>query len=188
MKGENCSGGKYSKVRLTGMAAASAAGEKLPMFVIGKSVKPRCFKHDSLPCRYRAQPKSWMSSFLFDEWVKELDRKFEKENRKIVLIVDNCPAHPIVEELKAIELVFLPPNTTSKTQLMDQGVIRSLKAKYHRRIIKRLIQAVDMKKKLPQTSILDAMQLLQSAWSEVLELTVKNCFRKSGISEKLAGR
>ena len=43
-----------------------------------------------------------------------------------------------------------------------------------------------MKKKLPQTSILDAMQLLQSAWSEVLELTVKNCFRKSGISEKLA--
>ena len=43
-----------------------------------------------------------------------------------------------------------------------------------------------MKKKLPQTSILDAMQLLQSAWSEVSELTIKNCFRKSGISEKSA--
>ena len=164
MKGENCSGGKYSKVRLTGMAAASAAGEKLPMFVIDKSVKPRCFKHDkSLPCCYRAQPKSLMNSFPFDEWVKELYRKFEKENRKIVLIVDICSAHPIVDDLIAIELVFLPPNTTSKTQLMDQGVIRSLKAKYHRRIIKRLIRAVDMKKKLPQTSILDAMQLLQSA-------------------------
>jgi len=25
------------------MAAANAEGEKLPMFVIGKSVKPRCF-------------------------------------------------------------------------------------------------------------------------------------------------
>ena len=137
MKGENCSGGKYSKVRLTGMAAASAAGEKLPMFVIGKSVKPRCFKHvKSLPCRYLAQPESWMSSFLFDEWVKELDRKFEKEHRKIVLIVDNCPAHPIIDGLKSIELVFLPPNTTSKTQPMDQGVIRSLKAKYCRNIIK----------------------------------------------------
>ena len=78
-----CSIGKYSEVRLTGMAAVSATGEKLPMFVIGKSVKPRCFKHvKSLPCRYRAQPKGWMSSFLFDEWVKELDKKFEKENRK----------------------------------------------------------------------------------------------------------
>ena len=187
MKGEKCSGGKYSKVRLTGMAAASATGEKLPMFVIGKSVKPRCFKHvKSLPCRYRAQSKSWMSSFLFDEWVKELNKKFEKENCKIVLIVDNCPAHPIVDGLKAIELVFLPPNTTSKTQPMDQGVIRSLKAKYCRKIIKQLIRTVDMKKKLPQTSILDVMQLLQSAWSEVSELSIKNCFRKSGISEKLA--
>ena len=187
LKGEKCSGGKYSKVRLTGMAKASATGEKLPMSVIGKSAKPRCFKHvKSLPCRYRAQPKSWMSSFLFDEWVKELDRKFEKENRKIVLIVDNCPAQPIVDGLKAIELVFLPPNTTSKTQPMDQGVIRSLKAKYRRKIIKRLIRAVDMKKKLPQTSIFDALQLLQSAWSEVSELTIKNCFRKSGISEKSA--
>ena len=94
-----------------------------------------------------------MSSFLFDEWVKELDRKFEKENCKIVLIVDNCPAHPIVDGLKTIELVFLQQNTTSKTQPMDQGVIRFLKAKYRRKIIKRVIQAVDMKKKLPRKSI-----------------------------------
>ena len=67
---------------------------------------------------------------------------------------------------------------------MDQSVIRSLNAKYRRKIIKQLIRAVDMKKKLPQTSILDAMLLLQSAWSEVSELTIKNCFRKRGISEK----
>ena len=87
LKGERCSGGKYSKVRLTGMAAASATGEKLPMFVIGKSVKPRCFKHvKSLPCRYRAQPKSWMTSFLFDEWVKELDRNLRKKIAKLFLL------------------------------------------------------------------------------------------------------
>ena len=187
LKGEKCSGGKYRKVRLTGMVTASVTGEKLPMFVIGKPAKPRCFKHvKSLPCRYRAQPKSWMSSFFFDEWLKELDRKFEKVNRKIVLIVDNCPGHPIVDGLKAIELMFLPPNTTSKTQPLDQGVMCSLKAKYRRKIIKQLIRAVDMKKKLPQTSILDAMQLLESPWSEVSELSIKNCFRKSRISEKSA--
>ena len=45
MKDEKGSGGKHSKVRLTRMAAASAAGEKLPIFVIGKSVKSRCFKN-----------------------------------------------------------------------------------------------------------------------------------------------
>ena len=43
LKSEDCVGGKCSKVRLTGLAAASATGEKLLMFVLGKSKKPRCF-------------------------------------------------------------------------------------------------------------------------------------------------
>ena len=75
-----------------------------------------------------------MDSDLFEEWVREQDRKFECENRKILLIVDNCPAHPQIGGLKAIEMCFLPPNTTSITQPMDQGVIRSLKAKYRSRM------------------------------------------------------
>ena len=33
MKGEKCSGGKHSKIRLTVMAAAGAAEEKLPIFI-----------------------------------------------------------------------------------------------------------------------------------------------------------
>ena len=35
-KGQKCSGGKNSKVKFPGMAAGSAIGEKLPMFVIGQ--------------------------------------------------------------------------------------------------------------------------------------------------------
>ena len=71
---EKCSGGKNSKVRLTGMAAAGATREKLEMFAIGKSKKPRCFKNvKQLPCRYRAQKKSWMTEVLFEEWVRKLD-------------------------------------------------------------------------------------------------------------------
>ena len=67
-------GGKHSKVRLTGMAAGNVKGERLPMFVIGKAKIPRCFKGvKSIPCRYRAQLKSWMSSELFEEWIKEID-------------------------------------------------------------------------------------------------------------------
>ena len=98
MKGEKCSGGKHSKVRLTGMAAAGAAEEKLPIFITGKSAKPRCFKNiKDLPCRYRSKVKSWMDSFRFDKWVKELNKKFEKENPKVILILDNCHAHPIFE-------------------------------------------------------------------------------------------
>ena len=52
LSGENCSGGKNSKVRLIGMAVASVTGEKSEMFVIRKSKQPRYFKNvEELPCR-----------------------------------------------------------------------------------------------------------------------------------------
>lgn len=90
LKGEKCSGGKKSKLRFTGMAAASATGEKLPMFVISKSKKPRCFKNiKHLPCQYTSQKKSWMDSEIFENWVRKLDQKFRVDGRKIVLIIDN---------------------------------------------------------------------------------------------------
>ena len=66
--GERCSGGKHSKVRLTGLAAGKSTVEKLPLFVIRKSVKPRCFNGvKSLPYRHRSQKKSWMDGDLFTE-------------------------------------------------------------------------------------------------------------------------
>ena len=69
-KEEKCSGRRHSKVYLTGLATGNVYGEKVQMFVIGKSVKPRCFKSvKTLPCQYRAPNKSWMSGELFKDWV-----------------------------------------------------------------------------------------------------------------------
>ncbi|XP_057302680.1 tigger transposable element-derived protein 4-like [Hydractinia symbiolongicarpus] len=189
MKGDKCSGGKHSKVRLTGLAAGNALGKRLPMFVIGKSANPRCFKGvKTLPCRYRSQKKSWMSGELFEEWVRELDRKFSVSKRKIALIIDNCTAHPHVENLEWVELIFLPPNTTSQTQPMDQGIIRALKAKYRSLAVRKLIKALDEEKSTPKFSILAAMYMLRKAWDDVSNKTFTNCFRKSGISQKDAER
>ena len=44
LKGEKCSAGQHSKIRLKGLATGNAHGESLPMFVIGKANKLRCFK------------------------------------------------------------------------------------------------------------------------------------------------
>ena len=105
LKSDKCSGGKHSKIRITGLAAANAVGDKLPMFVIGKSKNPRCFKSvRSLPCQYRSQRKSWMDSALFEESARELDWKFLRENRKIALIIYNCPAHPMIGNLSNVWL------------------------------------------------------------------------------------
>ena len=110
LKGEKCSGGKHSKNRLTGLAAGNASGERLLTFAIRKANNPRCFNSvRNLPCRYRAQQKSWMTAELFVEWVKQLDRKISAANRKIASIIDNCTAHPHVEQLNSIELISPSP-------------------------------------------------------------------------------
>ena len=169
-KAEKCSGGKNSKVRITGHVAANAVGEKLPIFVIGKSKKPRCFKNvTSLPCRYRAQKKSWMDRSLF-EWVREINAMFLEQGRKIVLIIDNCPAHPDVDGLSNVKLIFLPPNTTSVSQPMDQGVIRCLKAIYRRKLVNMMIQQLEKGKDLPKISILCALQILVSSCNQVKKI------------------
>ena len=65
--------------------------------------KQRCFKNiKTLPCRYRAQKKSWMGGVLFEEWVRDLNKKFESKKRKVALIIGNCPAHPIIDNLSYI--------------------------------------------------------------------------------------
>ncbi|XP_065647138.1 tigger transposable element-derived protein 4-like [Hydra vulgaris] len=181
---EKCFGGKNSKVRLTGIAAGSATGEKLPMFVIGKSKNPRCFKHiKQLPCTYKNQLKSWMTGDLFTEWVMKLDSFFRAQDRKVALLVDNCSAHPHIEGLSNINLIFFPPNTTSVLQPMDQGVIRSLKAHYRHKIVRLCIKAVDNNEPMPKISILQAMKDLVSSWNAVSKETVINCFKKAGISK-----
>jgi hypothetical protein len=54
--------------------------------------------------------------------------------RKALLLLDNVPGHPPnFEDVKSeleVKMVFLPPNTTSLLQPMDQGVIAPLKAYY----------------------------------------------------------
>lgn len=47
-----------------------------------------------------------------------MDKKLNHENKKICRILKNCISHRDVSGLKAIKLVFLPPDTSC-----DQGSI-----------------------------------------------------------------
>nr|XP_002735168.1 PREDICTED: tigger transposable element-derived protein 6-like [Saccoglossus kowalevskii] len=182
-KNDVCSGGKTSKERLTVMLCANMDGsEKLKPLVIGKSKNPRCFKNvKSLPVDYKANKKAWMVSDLFIEWLHKLDKKYKRQKRKILMFVDNCPAHPAVKNLKAIKLVFLPPNTTSKLQPMDQGVIRNFKCFYRQRVVQRMLVNLDSGETLPTINVKDAIDMLHSSWQKVTDTTIANCFRKASF-------
>ena len=181
-KKEPCHGGKHSKDRVTVLVGANADGsEKLPLLVIGKSKKPRCFKNvKSLPVQYDASKKAWMNSTIFESWIRKLDRHFSQQQRNVLLILDNCPAHPAIEGLSNIKVAMLPPNATSKLQPMDQGIISTLKALYRSKMLSKLIRTLDRGSEFA-VDLLDALHFINAAWDGVSQHTVKRCFQKSGI-------
>ena len=67
---------------------------------------------------------------------------------------------------------------------MDQGIIRSLKAYYKALSVRKLINAIEKNKPLPEFSILDAMRMLDVAWGKVTAEAVGNCFVIAGISKE----
>lgn len=181
-KGEKCIGGKLSKDRITVLVCANMDGtEKRALTVIGKSNKPRCFKHvKNLPVHYLANTKAWMTGDFFKSELQRWDHELMKENKKVLLLLDNCPAHPKIDTLKNIKLVFLPANSTSKLQPLDQGVIRSLKCKYRTQVLAKVLECVEQKKDCVVT-LLDAVRFLSKAWRQVKPQTIRNCFRHAGF-------
>ena len=184
LQGEDCHGGKRSKERLTILPCSNMTRtEKLPLLVIGKSAKPRCFTGvKTLPCGYRNNKTAWMTSYLFTEWIKQQDKKFAKQKRKVAMVIDNCRAHPNVPDLKAIKLIYLPPNTTSKTQPMDQGIIQALKCNYKKLFVKDGLLVAFEKKKEFTWSVLNAMMTITEAWNKVKPVTIANCFNHCGFT------
>ncbi len=128
------------------LLACSAVGEKLTPLVIGHSAKPRCFKGLvstlCLPVTYSSNKKAWMTSDLFQQWLDKLNGKMKTENRSILLFIDNCSAHPDVT-LSNIKLVFLPPNTTSKLQPCDAGIIQNVKLLFRKSLVRHVLFHMD---------------------------------------------
>lgn len=182
-KGEKCTGGKLAKDRLTVLLCANMNGtDKRKPLVIGKSQKPRCFKNvKTLPVQYHANKKSWMTSSIFEEEIRKWDKELMGTQKKVLLIIDNCPAHPTLNNLKKIKIVFLPANCTSVLQPLDQGIIRSFKCHYRKFVLRKVITAMDAKQNY-SISVLDAVEFMAKAWRKVSQQTIVNCFRHAQLS------
>ena len=127
-KKEAFRGGKQSKMCTTLVFFVNnALGEsESPPIVIWKSQNPRYFKgvnKSQLPVWYYSQSKLWMSGEILNEILCKLVR----EKRSVLLFIDNAGCHPsdIVDKYSNIKVVFLPPNTTSKLQPLDLGIIKN---------------------------------------------------------------
>ncbi|UYV84398.1 TIGD4 [Cordylochernes scorpioides] len=182
-KGETCTGGKASKERITILLCCNMDGsEKMQPLVIGKAKQPRCFrgiKH--LPVQYEANQKAWMTRLLFESWVRHIDKKMAGQHRQIILLLDNCGAHPPdMQGLTNTRIAFLPPNTTSMLQPCDQGIIRNFKMIYRTRLMRKYLTAYDAGTALT-INLKQAVDIISVAWNDVLPATISNCWHHSGI-------
>lgn len=80
-----------------------------------------------------------MTGPLFQEYLRWFN--LQMAGRKVLLLLDGFSAHragiTLLEtkevELQNVRIEFLPANTTSVCQPLDQGIIRTFKAHYKRR-------------------------------------------------------
>ncbi|XP_025208713.1 tigger transposable element-derived protein 4-like, partial [Melanaphis sacchari] len=154
--------------------------DKRKLLVIGKSKNPRCFKGvSSLPVFYENNTKAWMTSAIFEKTLNYWDDELRRKKKKILLLVDNCPAHPSLH-LKFIKLIFLPANTTAVLQPMDQGVIRNIKAHYRNQLVLKMIEDIENHVE-SKTTVLNTIIMLDKAWCNVTSTGITNCFRYAGF-------
>jgi hypothetical protein len=184
-------GRKQNKERLTLAVCCNVDGlDKLPLLVIGKYENPRYFKNvnrDIFGCKYRSNPKAWMTQVIFLEWLKRFDARMVGHN--VLLIMDICSAHiPLMQLASVVTLCnttvfYLPPNTTSKIQPCDARIIRSFKAYYRRCFNRLLIQCLQDKVVGPEKiDVLEAMHIAIATWSmDVKPETIRNYFRHCRI-------
>uniref|UniRef100_A0A023GKX0 Putative tigger transposase n=1 Tax=Amblyomma triste TaxID=251400 RepID=A0A023GKX0_AMBTT len=182
--GASSSGGKQSKERVTVLLGANATGEdKLPLLILGKAEKPRCFRNATVPneCVYRSNKRAWMTAAIFEDYVRLMDRRFGAKNRQVLFIIDNCPSHGKINHLKAITLEFLPANTTAVLQPMDQGIIETTRKLYRKALLQRMLTAYDASKSY-SIDLLGAIHLLNFSWKELAPSKIANCFAHAGFS------
>lgn len=64
------------------------------------------------------------------------------QGRRILLFLDNSSTHPHLAPSN-IKLLFLPPNTTSKLQPMDAGIIQNVKLVYRKLLLRHITFLMD---------------------------------------------
>lgn len=181
-KNSDCQGGKMSKDRTTILLCANMSGtEKLPLLFIGKPAKPRCLKNiKSLPVEYKNNKKAWMTSSIFQQWLIKIDKEMTSQQRKVLLFIDNCTAHKDLPILRSITVKFLPANTTSKLQPLDQGIIQNFKVFYRKQLTEHMLNCIEEGINY-EVNLLHAMRFSRRAWQDVSQITIANCFKKCGF-------
>lgn len=186
---ESTKGHKKIKDRVTVLLIVNAEGSERMLVVIGKSENPRCFKGlKNMPIwLYLHNRSAWMTSDLFGKIMLKLNKIMKKQKRNILVMLDNCSSHPKLN-FTNIKLMFFPPNTTSRLQPLDAGIIRSFKQRFRNHMIEYIIEILDGNGDRDCNVVVKSITLLKAIY--MMDLSLKSipkkvffkCFEECGIT------
>lgn len=194
----SCSGIEGSKDCIDTLVCANACGtHPLPLLIIGKYSKLQCVKKKS-----DSQKSGWMNCEIFMDWYKNYfiphvkhRQELDKIDGKVLLILDNAPSHPKIEELNAVDenfqVLYLPKIVTSLIQPMDQDVIETMKKNLQKDLLRNVLNNVEQFPKpnqfLKNFNLRESCDLLTAAFGSSTNDNLKNARRKV-ISQKSLSR
>ena len=96
----------------------------------------------------------------------------------MLLLIDNASSHHIQGlTLKNTVIKFLPPNTTSRLQPLDAGIIKTFKLKYKSKFIRYLLSHIETNPiNEPNFDLLSGLEMVVKAWDEVKPQKIQNCW------------
>ncbi|MBW0510972.1 hypothetical protein O181_050687 [Austropuccinia psidii MF-1] len=176
------------RLRLTFLLCTNADGsDKRNPLVVGQLIDPEAFQSKSFnkPFWYRFTTHGWLTAPIFAEWIKKFDRDMQRQQRKVLLLIDNSSGHVYDHDsLVNTSIHLLPTNLISQIQPLNLGIIKNFKSNYRRNLIETYIQTLlnkDLIIQLPQHHQVKAIECAHIAWDEITSKTIQNCFQHTGI-------
>ena len=139
-------GVRKDKPRISLMCCINASGtDRLPIWFIGKYQTPRPLRNINIQAmgdQWRWNKKAWMDTMIMKEWLSVFYSHIR--SRTVLLTMDNYPAHLSGLELAPsppnVRIQWLPANSTSRFQPLDQGIIQNLKVYYRKQWLRYMLK------------------------------------------------
>lgn len=177
-----CSRGTLSSERLTILLCTSMTAKKeKPLVVADISFTEDLEVLQSPEVNCKSFSKVLLTQSIMNSWLKEMNGRMLKQNRKILLFLDHLlPCHDC--ELSNIETVCFPSFLSSKDDPANQSIIQNFKIIYRVKLLKYLITIKDndINSCIPDDaiSISEAVAWISSAWKELSDCVTLRCFEE----------
>uniref|UniRef100_A0A8C3IN05 HTH CENPB-type domain-containing protein n=1 Tax=Chrysemys picta bellii TaxID=8478 RepID=A0A8C3IN05_CHRPI len=149
---------------------------KVRPLMMGKARSPRCFHHVNM----KALPFEYTNSKnLFGLICKNSSRRKNLSSCWIIAL-PTPPAEDLVSHDGKIKVSYLPKNTTSEIQPLDQGIILVFKQNYRHEMIKRMVadNNSSVNTSLASLNLKEVCRFSGKAWDAISAHCIEQCWIK----------